>query len=269
MCEAARDLTQERLLAFLKTRALGRSTRLLREATSTSDIAREDGLSGAPHGHLVHAERQSQGRGRKGRSWVSPPGVNLAFSLLLRPALAIEEAPLITLATALGCRDALEEIGVQAAIKWPNDLLIGARKVAGILSEMSLAGRAIGHVVVGVGLNVNLDTEALEPPLNETATSLRRELGRPLDRARVLACLLDHLETTLGELETAGFDSLRERYRRHSATLGQRVRAFTESGIVEGVATDLGGRGSLFLRLDSGETREIFAGDVERVRGLS
>ena len=103
MCDATRDLTPERLSALLKTRALGRSTRLLREATSTSDIAREDGLRGAPHGHLVHAEQQSQGRGRKGRSWVSPPGVNLAFSLLLRPALAIEEAPLITLSCCFVC----------------------------------------------------------------------------------------------------------------------------------------------------------------------
>lgn len=263
------DLSPARIASLLGTRALGRSLRACEEVTSTSDIARADGLAGAPHGHLVLAERQTAGRGRRGRAWVSPPGVNLAFSLLLRPALAVGDAPAITLAVAVACRDALAALGVEAEIKWPNDLLVDGRKVAGILSEMSLDRGALAQVVIGIGLNVNLDPAALEPPLCETATSLARALGHPLDRARVLAGLLCHIEAALAVLEEGdgGRQRLLECYRAHSATLGRRVRAAIEGTSIEGMAIGLGARGSLLIRLDSGEVREILAGDVEQLRG--
>lgn len=263
------DLAPARIASLLETRALGRSLSVHDSITSTSDVARADGLAGAPHGHVVLAERQTAGRGRKGRTWVSPPGENLAFSVLLRPAIAVGAVPAITLATALACRDALATLDVEASIKWPNDLLIDGRKVAGILSEMSLERGRIGQVVIGIGLNVNLDPASLEPPLCETATSLARVVGRRLDRAKVLASLLCRIEATLGELETFGFERLSARYCAHSATLGQRVRVLAEGGTIEGRAIGLGARGSLLIESDSGEVREILSGDVERLRGVA
>lgn len=261
------DLAPDRIAALLKTRALGRSLCAYESVTSTSDVARADGLSGAPHGHLILAERQTAGRGRMGRAWLSPPGDNLAFSLVLRPALAVEEAPAITLASALACRNALSALNLEAAIKWPNDLLIDGRKVAGILSELSLDRGRLRHVVLGIGLNVNLDPATLEPPLCETATSLAKALGRRLDRAEVLASLLRHIEATLEVLVASGFAHLSAQYCACSATIGQRVRVLIEGGAIEGRAIGLGARGSLRLELDSGEVREILAGDVEQLRG--
>ena len=261
-------LLRGRVLEQLETRALGRTLLLLEEVTSTSDVARADAQDGtARDGYLVLAERQTAGRGRRGRSWVAPPGENLSFSLVLRPALAIEEAPSLTLAAAVGCRDALAALGAEAEIKWPNDLLIGGRKVAGILAEMGLAGGRFAFAVIGIGLNVNLDPTALPPPLCETATSLAQALGRQLDRSDVLACLVNHLEPAFDALACGGFAAIRSRYEAHSATLGRRVRVQLEGEALEGEAFALTARGALRLRLDSGEVREVLSGDVERLRG--
>ncbi|MDR0965549.1 MAG: biotin--[acetyl-CoA-carboxylase] ligase [Myxococcales bacterium] len=263
------ELSPERVTALLDTRWLGRSLRCLASVTSTSDVARADGRAGAPHGHVVLAEFQTSGRGRRGRVWLAPPGQNLALSMLLRPSLPIDMAPTLTLIAALACRDTLAEWGVTASIKWPNDLLIDGRKVAGILSEMGLANGKLDQVIIGIGLNVNLDPRALPEPVSETATSLAAHLGQPLDRASLLACLLRHLEAAFDEMARGDVERLLDRYSRHSATLGQRVRVQLEgTPPFEGVAIGLTRRGALRVQHDSGEIRDILAGDVEKVRGV-
>ena len=260
----ARDLTPERVARSLDTRALGRSLRCLDETTSTSDAVHRDALDGAPHGHVVTAELQTAGRGRKGRRWVAPPGANLSFSILLRPRLALEQVPSLTLCAAVGCREALAELGAGGVrIKWPNDLTFQGRKLAGILSEMALGkDRTADHAVIGIGMNVNLDPLSLPPPLDETAASLQSILGHPVDRAFLLARLLSHLEKTLD----AGFPAVEAAYRAGSSTLGCRVRALLEDGTVEGTAADLTPRGALVIRKDDGSLAEVQAGDVVHLR---
>ncbi len=263
---APEDLTPARVAQFLNTRTLGKSIRCLEETTSTSDEVHRDALNGAPHGHVVTAESQTAGRGRKGRRWLAPRGVNLSFSILLRPNLAAEQVPSLTLCAAVGCREALLELGADSGalrIKWPNDLNHQGRKLAGILSEMTLGkGRSVNHAVIGIGMNVNLDTALLPPPLNEEAVSLRNILGHEVDRALLLARLLFHLENAF----EAGFSRVEEKYREGSSTLGQRVRAMMENETIEGLAEDLTPRGALLIRRDDGGLTEVQAGDVVHLR---
>jgi BirA family biotin operon repressor/biotin-[acetyl-CoA-carboxylase] ligase len=261
-----KPLRPEELLGKLTTRALGRSLSLLAETGSTSDIAHRLGLEGAAHGHLVLAERQTSGRGRRGRSWISPSGVNLYFSLLLRPAIAPAHAAELTLVAAVGACEALRELGAKAFIKWPNDLQIDGRKVCGILTEMSSAGGQVQFVVLGVGLNVNLEAEALPPEIRETATSLRLALGRELDRAEVLAKVLSSLEAWLDRHAAEGFAPVRQRWTELSSTVGARVRVNFDGSKLEGEALGIDTDGALLLRDDAGKTQRVLAGDVERVR---
>lgn len=263
-------LDQETFRSALRAPHLGRSFRFLHATDSTSDQARRDAMEGAPHGHLVAAEIQTAGRGRKGRAWTAPEGVNLSFSLLLRPKIPVSQVPSLTLCAAVGCRDAIADALGPAAegigIKWPNDLLHGGRKLCGILSEMSLTARGeLDFAIVGIGLNVNLDPDALPPPLCDTATSLRRIAGHPLDRSLLLALLAKRLEDAFD----LGFQGLADRYRQASCTLGTPVRAIMESEILEGTAVDLTPSGALVIRTDDGTARTVLAGDVEHLRAPS
>src|SRR5262249_7148114 len=155
---------------------------------STNDDAAALVRAGAPHGTVVVADEQTQGRGRQGRSWGSPPGANLHLSAVLRPPLPPHEAPPLTLAAAVAVCDALRGLGADARIKWPNDVVIDDRKVAGILTESSTRGGGLDAVVIGIGVNVNW-TE-LAPELAATATSVALAVGRPVDRERLCADLL-------------------------------------------------------------------------------
>ena len=151
----------------------------LYESTDSTNIrAVHLAESGAPHGTVVCADSQTGGRGRLGRTWESPPGVNLYLSLLIRPTIDSREAPRLTLVTAIALAEAVEDVaGISAALKWPNDLYIGGRKAAGILAEMSSDLDRLRHVVLGVGLNVNAAPEDFPADLQPKATSLRQETG--------------------------------------------------------------------------------------------
>ena len=250
---AMRPLTTDDVRAALDTRQLGRSLTCLDETGSTSDVAHRLGSEGLAHGHVVIADRQTSGRGRRGRGWVSPPGANLYASILLRPQLEPRHAPELTLVAAVAFCEALRDLGAPVVIKWPNDLQIEGRKV--------------GFVVLGVGVNVNLNPEELPPELSAVATSLKEALGRELDRAQVLSAMLSRLERWLEVHAREGFEPVRARWSELSSTLGARVRVNLESQSMEGEAVGLDLDGALLLREDSGEVRRIVAGDVENLRG--
>lgn len=264
---AMRPLTTDDVRAALDTRQLGRSLTCLDETGSTSDVAHRLGSEGLAHGHVVIADRQTSGRGRRGRSWVSPPGANLYASILLRPQLEPRHAPELTLVAAVAFCEALRDLGAPVVIKWPNDLQIEGRKVGGILTEMSGVDGKVGFVVLGVGVNVNLNPEELPPELSAVATSLKEALGRELDRAQVLSAMLSRLERWLEVHAREGFEPVRARWSELSSTLGARVRVNLESQSMEGEAVGLDLDGALLLREDSGEVRRIVAGDVENLRG--
>jgi BirA family transcriptional regulator, biotin operon repressor / biotin---[acetyl-CoA-carboxylase] ligase len=241
---------------------------------STQERARELARANAPHGTLVVSNVQTGGRGRLGRRWRSPAG-GLWMSLVLRPGVSTEFAARITQAAAVGVAKALREIGVVAEIKWPNDLLVEGRKICGILAESSVESvpvaakkvgvhqrRRVDFVVLGIGLNANLDPKDLGVPKTE-ATTLRSELRRDADLLALLGSMLSHLDFELGRIED--FGAVLDDWRALDCTLGERVRVRKFGEVLEGVALDLSPEGALLLKTRDGVV-ELFEGEIEQLR---
>lgn len=236
---------------------LGRERVHLPACGSTNDEAARLAAAGAVHGTVVTADAQDAGRGRQGRAWHSPPGENLYLSCILRPALAPERAPAITLAAGLGVADAVRWAGARPALKWPNDVLVGGHKLAGILTEMSTRGGYVQHIVTGIG--VNLETRDFPPELARGATSLGL-LGLSVPRDRFLARLLECLERWFDRFFTGGVDALADAW---SACADRSwVRATSSGREVEGRVLGLDREGCLLIEDRGGARHRILAGDV-------
>ncbi|HVP65766.1 MAG TPA: biotin--[acetyl-CoA-carboxylase] ligase [Anaeromyxobacteraceae bacterium] len=250
---------------LLNTHDLGQVLHCREELESTSDLAKELAEQGAAHGEVVIAERQTAGRGRRGRSWSSPAGKNLYLSAVLRPELPPQRAAELTLVASLAVCDACRQAGVDAGIKWPNDVLVGGRKVAGILTELAAEPDVVHWVVVGIGVNLNAGREDFPEEIRDEATSLAIERGQPVPRALFAAALLSLLEQWLDRHAEEGFEAVRRAWRERSATLGRSVRVEVDGGEVDGVADDLDESGALLVRSESGLVR-VVAGDVRLLR---
>ncbi len=248
------------------------------EIGSTQERAHALARGGAPHGTLVISRIQKGGRGRLGRGWVSPPG-GIWMSIVLRPEIPARFATRITQAAAVGIAKALRSFGVEARIKWPNDLLVvkpedtEGRKICGILAESGAenvsATKRLGpdadrpdFVVLGVGVNANLDPEDLRGADREVAT-LRSELGRDVDLVKLLGALLQNLDAELGRV--GDFGAVLGDWRVLNCTLGRLVRVERLGEILEGRAADLTPEGALLLETPQG-TVELFEGEVEHLR---
>jgi BirA family biotin operon repressor/biotin-[acetyl-CoA-carboxylase] ligase len=203
---------------------------ILAVTDSTNRVAMEMAENGAKHGTVVVADAQTAGRGRMGRRWVSPAGKNLYVSLLLRPSVPTVDAPRLALVAGVALADAVEAVGVPASLKWPNDLYCGGRKAAGILAEMASDPDGVRHVVIGVGLNVNMEEADFPPDLRDTSTSLRIRAGRVFRRVDVLARLLDAFGTRYAEFIGGGFASLRDGWDRRDFLRGRRVLLRRQGG---------------------------------------
>lgn len=256
-------LTARGVKRGLGTMVVGCRVRCCRSLPSTMDAARRLAGRGAPEGTVVLAERQTQGRGRFNREWVSPPGMNLTFSVVLRPPL--ERMRYLNMAASVAIVDAVHATTeLSATVKWPNDVRVEGRKVAGVLIEARAAseGGLGGYAVLGVGLNVNHDpTPSLTPPAE--ATSLAAATGRPVDRLAVLQAFLRSLDAHYAA--AANDEWLFERWRESLDILGQRVRiAWGGDGatVAEGVAVDVTPEGDLVLRRDDGSLATLNAGEV-------
>ncbi len=256
-------LDRERILAGLETREIGRVLHVHDEVTSTNDLAMALGDAGAPHGTAVVAERQTRGRGRLGRVWASPPGVGLWVSVVLRPPVPASVVPAMTLAAGVATAEAIEaEAGVVAALKWPNDVLLDGRKVAGILTELRTEDQGVAHLVVGVGINVHHGRSEFPPELAETAISLWQATGRAPSRVLLLRRLFARLEAWyqrfLGEGPAAAIAAAAARM----PMLGQRVVAVAGAERCEGTAVRLAGDGGLVIELGDGRTRRLLAAEI-------
>ena len=233
---------------------------LLAEASSTNDVAREQARKGARSGFLVAASRQTTGRGRLGRNWESPPDRGLYVSILLRPDLAMTEAGKLTILSSVATVDAVEAVsGRRPQIKWPNDLMVGGRKLAGLLIETEPKGKRLAFAVIGIGLNVRQEAGDFSPQVRGAATSLYLATGQMYRRADLLVALLQALERRLSR----PFDEVREAWTASSLTLGQRVTLTTVRGRKHGQAMGLDESGALLLRGDSGEVEAVTAGDMQ------
>ncbi len=231
---------------------------------STNRQAKEEAKRGAPEGMVIIADGQSEGKGRKGRTWESPPGVNLYSSVILRPSLPLAAVPRITLLTGLGVARALRHVsGLCAFIKWPNDVLIGGKKIAGILAEMEAPREGGTFVILGIGVNVNWKADEFPEGLAEIASSLRPEAGREFAREEVAGAIFDHLEEVYEDFRTEGFSlRLREGWNRLSWVNEKWVRADTMDQVLEGRVLGLDTDGALLLLDRGGKTHRLIVGDI-------
>ena len=254
----------ERLLG---TQRLGRTIVYFPETDSTNVQAARLARAGAPEGTLVVAERQTRGRGRLGRSWVSPAHVNLYASFVLRPNLAPADAPQIGLAAAVAVARALAPLAPgKVTIKWPNDCLLDGHKVAGILTEMDAEVDRVRWVVLGIGVNLNATARAFPPELRATATSVRLATGREVDRVAFTAALCGALEAVYDRLLHEGFGGLVAEWDAYSCLTGRVVTVECAGQRTEGRVRGVDACGRLVLEGPRG-TERIVAGDVTLVGG--
>jgi BirA family transcriptional regulator, biotin operon repressor / biotin---[acetyl-CoA-carboxylase] ligase len=232
---------------------------------STNHTARELAEQGQPGGSMVIAEEQRRGRGRRGRSWASPPGAGLWFSVVLRPAgMTPADAAPITLATAATLARCLqEETGLAVRVKWPNDLLIGGRKAGGILTELKGEPDRVEYLIIGIGLNINHEPADFPPELRGRATSCYLESGRKTDRTALFLSLRENLDAAFGRFMQSGFLPFRPLWLAVNATLGTRVRISRPGAPeLEGLALDLDQGGALVVEDCDGRRHHIRYGEI-------
>ncbi len=258
-------LTALELRPLLNTHDLGRVVHWFEELGSTSDRAKELADAGAEHGEVVVAEAQTSGRGRRGRAWASPSRKNLYFSLVLRPELPPARAPELTLVASIAICDALRQAGVEAGIKWPNDLLVSGRKIAGILTELAADPDRVDWIVLGVGVNVNARREDFPAEVRDEATSVLLERGQAAPRALFAAACFTALEDWIDRHAEEGFAPVREAWRERSVTLGREVAVKVDGRELVGVAEDIDATGALLVRTRAGVER-VISGDVQLLR---
>ena len=243
----------------LGTKILGKKIIYKETVPSTMDAAFQLALEGSPEGTVVCAEHQTKGRGRLGRTWTSPKAKGIYVSLILRPQLPPSEVARLTLLCAVAVSEAVKTAsGIQPLIKWPNDLLVNDKKLAGILTELSAETDRIKFVIVGIGLNVNASLNHLPAQ----STSLKQELGFSLCRVELFQEILREIEEWYVRLDKEGFEPVLSRWKELSSTLNQRVRVVDPAGGIEGEAIDIDQDGGLLIRQDSGVVIKRMAGDV-------
>jgi BirA family biotin operon repressor/biotin-[acetyl-CoA-carboxylase] ligase len=251
------------LSALGKTKVIGRAIQVFEETTSTNDVIERLARDGVPEGAVVFAESQTKGRGRLGRKWMSPPRKGLWFSILLRPAMRPAAVTQLTIATATALFRAIKsQTGVAPEIKWPNDILIGGKKTAGILTELSAELDKVKYVIVGMGIDVNQVATEFPPELRKIATSLRIETGRSQNRAALAIKILQELDRDYARICNGEFEAVADEWEEHCATLGQNVVIHIGDRIIRGTAESLDTDGALLLRTQHGHLERIIGGDV-------
>lgn len=254
------DLIRRRL----ETEVVGFQTYLHQEVDSTNAALRRLAEAGARAGTVVLAEAQHAGRGRRGTPWFSPPGVNLYASVLFRPAIGPSAVPVFSFITSLALSDAIWAEGVPAAIKWPNDILIEGRRVAGSFSAFATAGDLLDYVILGTGVNLNVDRRVLERGLGAAAagtTSVREEAGRPIDRNGFTATYLNTLEKWFDVYRVSGPTGVLRAWREREALAGRWVAAHDATGC-EGRVLGANREGQLIVQDASGEQHRVVAGEI-------
>ncbi|MCE9637059.1 MAG: biotin--[acetyl-CoA-carboxylase] ligase [Planctomycetes bacterium] len=266
---ATSDLSAAAVSRGLQTRRLGRPCDARTSVGSTNDIALDLLDAGAAHGALVVADAQTSGRGRRGRVWHSPPGVAIHASLVLRGDRPLASPTALVAAVGLGIAEGIEAAtsrGVTVGIKWPNDLWIGGRKVAGILVEARGFRPETPAFVAGFGINVNHAATDFPDDLADVATSLAIEAGRTFDRAAVVRHVLEALEPRIDDVLAGRASDLHAAYRRRSVLLGRRVELLDADEPLVGTVADLSATDGLLLRMDDGSHRHVPAEHVSDVR---
>ena len=267
LVKVSEQMSKEAIKSLLKTAWMGQQVIYFDEIGSTNNEAKAAGDKGGVDGTLFVADMQTAGKGRRGREWKSPKGENIYMSLLLRPQIAPDQASMLTLVIALSLAQAVREmLGLDVGIKWPNDIVIGGKKICGILTEMTCEITAINYVVIGIGINVN--QRKFPDDIKDTATSLTLEMGAAVDRSQLIALTLQYFETNY-ELfvKEKSLRSLVDAYNEICVNCGKRVRVLEPGNEYEADSRGINEEGELIVRTDDGKIRHIYAGEVS-VRGI-
>lgn len=258
-------LTEEEVGSALRTRRFGSVVYVLGRIDSTNAFARTLAGRGAPDGALVVADHQTAGRGRWGRSWASAPGLGLQFSILLRPGSGRLDMHRLTLTAATSVAQAVGRLGLHTRLRWPNDVTVDMKKIAGVIVETQRNRRGAAFAVIGVGLNVNQRRSDFPEALAAKAGSIRQALGRKTDRTALLADVVLQLERDVHRLETEGPDFALGRWIRRNALLGKPVVLLTASGEERGVVRGFHADGALILAGEDGRLRRFSDAEVTEV----
>jgi len=252
----------------LGTRVIGRRMKYLETTESTTWIARDLACQQDPQkldGMMVIAEEQTGGLGRLGRAWASPPG-GIWTTIILKPKIPIDRVFMVTMAAAIAVARAIrKDLDLGALIKWPNDIFIGDKKVAGLLLELSAENAVVNYTLLGLGIDANISVSRLSPELRAAVTSLSAELGRDVDRPAFLATVLKEFERHYELLEAGEYDAIVREWRSLSLTLGHRVRITTLAKTFEGEAVDIDEFGALLVRKETGAVERVIAGDCRHI----
>lgn len=270
LLESPDILSQSEVLSRLTTDWAGQTLYYLSETGSTNIDAKRYAEEGAPHGTVVIAEMQTAGRGRRGKFWQSPAGSAIYMTILLRPEFAPDKASMLTLVMALSVADAICEVtGLDAGIKWPNDIVVNKKKVCGILTEMNAELDYIQYVVIGVGINVNNNAvDEFPEEIRQSATSLKIESGMRISRAVILERVLAHFEKNYHIFTgTLDLSMLLKSYDARLLNLNAEVRVLDPKGEYTGIARGINPAGELLVEKENGEVIPVYAGEVS-VRGL-
>jgi len=255
-------LRPDEVRANLTTAILGKELVYFTEIGSTNDEAKKRAVAGCPEGTLIIAETQTGGRGRLSRCWFSPMAKGIWFSVVLRPPFPPQEAPKCTLMAAVALNRAIRDVtGLCCGIKWPNDILFNGRKLIGILTEMSAEMDVVNHIVIGMGVNVNILAGEIPPELQGVVTSLQIETGSPVSRIKLLIRILERLEELYLLVRTSGFAEILDAWRQETITLNRMVTVVAPDKTYVGKAFDIDADGALLVRTDSSVER-VIAGDI-------
>lgn len=259
-------ITSGEIKENLNTKLLGQVVEYRDEVDSTNNLAKELARKGASEGTLVVADKQTSGKGRLGRNWESPAGTGIWMSLILRPNILPQYASELTLVAGLGVCEAIKKsTGLEAKIKWPNDVVVNGKKVCGILTEMSAEMDRINYVVVGIGINANMEAFPEELP---HATSLKIEGQKEYIRKEIIQCFLEIFEKDYNQYRVdMSLESMKARYEENCITLHQRVKLLKREGESIAEAIGITNSGALIVKYENGMEEEIVSGEVS-VRGL-
>ena len=245
----------------LKTKFMGKDIHYFKEVDSTNDVAKYLAENGAEEGTVVVAEIQNRGKGRRGKTWISPPG-GVWMSIILRPDIPPSKAPQLTLVTGVAVAETLKkELKLDVGIKWPNDILIGNKKVCGILTEVNASINKVNYVVVGIGIDMNVDVPLFPPDLQKGATSLKNELDTEINGAILVQKFLLNLEKLYKQFTDDKFPDILNEWRFLSKTIGSKVEVRTRGKTIRGDAVGINKDGILILELDDGSLRKIISGE--------
>lgn len=260
-------MSKAEIESLISTKWAGCGVLYFPEIDSTNTYAKRLGDEGADHGTLVVSDKQTAGKGRRGRAWESPSGSSIYMSILLRPEITPNQAPMLTLVMAQSVAQAIRKItGEEAMIKWPNDIVLNKKKICGMLTEMSTEIAWINYVVIGVGINVN--TESFPEELNKKATSLYLESGRKIQRSQLIAEVMRQFEYYYALfMETGSLYAMQEDYNHLLVNRDRDVRILEPGNEYDGHAIGINEKGELLVCKEDGQIAEIYAGEVS-VRGI-